>query len=395
MSYRMNEAASKTLAWHDRAAWLLDPRFTFLNHGSFGATPRVVMAEQDAWRRRLEEHPGDLFAQLPRLLREAAGELAAFLGGAGNDYAFVENATAGCNAVLATLRFSPGDEILITDHGYPAVARAVEHVTRRAGIRMVEARVPFPVSESAEIIAAIKPALSPRTRLAIFDHITSPTAVIFPVRELTALAHHVGAKVLIDGAHAPGMLTLDVPSVGADYYVGNCHKWLMAPKGSGFLWAAPPAQPGLHPLVISHGYGAGFTDEFDWTGTRDPSAWLSIPAAIAFHHELGAEALRRRNVALARDAAGLLAEALDTVRGTSDALTGSMAALRLPAGAHDAPATRETAQRLRDEINARHRIDVAVTAFADRLWLRVSAQAYNVVEDYRRLADALRPGRQP
>jgi isopenicillin-N epimerase len=380
----MNEAAPE--AGCDRAAWLLDPRFTFLNHGSFGATPRTVLAEQDAWRRRMEAHPGDFFARLPRLLREAAQDLASCLGGAGDDYVFVENATAGCNAVLASLSFAAGDEVLLTDHAYPAVQRAAEHLARRTGVRLVTAQVPYPVSTAAEIIAAVAPHLGARTRLALFDHVTSPTAVIFPVKELTALARAVGALVLIDGAHAPGMLALDIPSIGADYYVGNCHKWLMAPKGSAFLWASPDSQAGLHPLVISHGYRQGFAQEFDWTGTRDPSAWLSIPAAIAFHRELGGERLRRRNIALAQRAGAMLAERLASVRGASDALTGAMATVRVD---HPAPATRDDAQQLRDALNAHHAIDVAVTAFAGRLWLRISAQAYNAAGDYLRLAEAM------
>jgi isopenicillin-N epimerase len=386
----MNDAAPE--AGCDRAAWLLDPRFTFLNHGSFGATPRTVLAEQDAWRRRMEAHPGDFFASLPRLLREAAQGLAACLGGAGDDYVFVENATAGCNAVLASLGFAAGDEVLLTDHAYPAIQRAAEHLVRRTGVRVVTVQVPYPVSTAAEIIAAVAPHLGARTRLALFDHITSPTAVIFPVRELTALARAVGAQVLIDGAHAPGMLALDIPSIGADYYVGNCHKWLMAPKGSAFLWASPERQAGLHPLVISHGYRQGFAQEFDWTGTRDPSAWLTIPAAIAFHQDLGGEHLRRRNVALAQQAGAMLAERLVTVRGASDALTGAMATVRVH---HSSPATRDDAQRLRDGLNARYAIDVAVTAFAGHLWLRVSAQAYNRAEDYLRLAEAMRAGGRP
>jgi isopenicillin-N epimerase len=382
----MNEADSQALRIRERTDWLLDPRFAFLNHGSFGATPRAVLAEQEAWRRRIEEHPGDFFAHLPDQLRETAKSLAAFLGGAGDDYVFVDNATAGCNAVLANLPFTTGDEILITDHAYPAVQRSAEHHARRSGARVVAARVPYPVSSPDEIVAAIAPLISARTRLALFDHVSSPTAVIFPVSKLTAMAHASAAQVLIDGAHAPGMLSLDIPSIGADYYVGNCHKWLMAPKGSAFLWAAPERQAGLHPLIISHGYGEGFTAEFDWTGTRDPSAWLAIPAAIAFHHKLGGKRLRRRNIMLARRAGAMLAERLETVRGTSDALTGAMATVRVQ---HAGPASRDDAQRLRDALNTGYAIDVAVTAFANALWLRVSAQAYNQSDDYLRLADAV------
>jgi isopenicillin-N epimerase len=382
----MTDGLSNTAPALDRAEWLLDPRFTFLNHGSFGAAPRSVLAVQDGWRRHMETHPGEFFARLPVLLRDTADGLASFLGGMGRDYAFVDNASAGCNAVLASLHLAPGDEILITDHVYPAVAMAVAHFTTGTGTRVIEAKVPFPVARSSEIVDAVAPALSSRTRLAIFDHITSDTAVIFPVRELTKLAHNVGAEVLIDGAHAPGMLDLNIPSIGADYYVGNCHKWLMGPKGSAFLWAAPSAQGMLHPLVISHGYGQGFTEEFDWTGTRDPSAWLTIPAAIALHLKIGDGTLRQRNIGLAREASDLLSTMLGSVRGTSDALTGSMATVRLP---FDGAATRSEAQRLRDAINARHQIDVAVTPFADSLWLRVSAQAYNVIDDYRLLAEAV------
>ena len=148
-------------------------------------------------------------------------------------------------------------------------------------------RCRFPISDPIEIINAVADRLGPRSRLAILDHVSSPTAIVFPVRELTALCHEAGAKVLIDGAHAPGMLSLDVPAIGSDWYVGNCHKWLMAPKGSGFLWASPASQAETHPLVISHGYRQGFVAEFDWVGTRDPTAWLTVPAAIDFHFRIG------------------------------------------------------------------------------------------------------------
>jgi isopenicillin-N epimerase len=200
------------------------------------------------------------------------------------------------------------------------------------------------------------------------------------------LCHAAGAQVLIDGAHAPGMLPLDLPATGADWYVGNCHKWLMAPKGSAFLWASPQARSQVRPLVTSHGFGQGYTAEFDWTGTRDATAWLSIPTAIRFHEELGGRALRERNVALARSAASMLAERLGTARGTSDDLTGAMATVRLDCAL---AATRDDALTLRHELNAKHNIDVAVVAFSGHLWLRLSAQAYNRADDYIGLADAV------
>ncbi|MGP0091651.1 MAG: aminotransferase class V-fold PLP-dependent enzyme [Xanthobacteraceae bacterium] len=370
-----------------RSEWLLDPEVTFLNHGSYGATPRAVLAEQDRWRQRMEARPTAFMSdELPRRLRDAAGGLAAFVGGNGEDYGFVENATVGCNAVLNSIRLATGDEILLTDHVYPAVRKAAAHVAGRAGASVVEASVPFPLRDAGEIIGAVAERLGPRTRLVILDHVTSPTAAIFPVTELTALCNAKDARVLIDGAHAPGMLSLDIPAIGADWYVGNCHKWLMAPKGSGFLWARRASQQDLHPLAISHGYGRGFTAEFDWTGTRDPSAWLAVPAAIDFHLRLGGPSLRERNAVLAREAAGRLAERWKTARGTPDSLTGSMVAVRLPL---PGPANDERAQQLRAWLFEAHRIEVAVVAFADALWVRISAQAYNEGADYDRLARAV------
>ena len=195
-----------------RRGWLLDPARTFLNHGSYGATPRAVLKEQDRWRMRMEGSPNSFFAtELPDALRKAADTLADFLRGHGKDFAFVENATAGCNAVLSSSALASGDEILLTNHGYRAVRKAVAHVAAKLGARVVEAQVQFPTTSPAQIIEAVASRLGPRTRLAILDHVTSPSAIIFPVRELVSLCHAAGAHVLIDGAHAPGMLTLDVP----------------------------------------------------------------------------------------------------------------------------------------------------------------------------------------
>jgi isopenicillin-N epimerase len=368
--------------------WLLDPDVAFLNHGSFGAAPRAVLAEQERWRAAMERRPTHFMDQeLPPALRAAAGRLAEFVGARSNDLVFVENATAACNAMLRSLHFAPGDEILVTNHGYAAVRKAAEYVAARAGARVVEAAVPFPLDDAAQVVAAVRSRLGPRTRLAIFDHITSPTAIIFPVCELTQLCRAAGALVLIDGAHAPGMLSLDVPAIGADWYTGNCHKWLMAPKGSAFLWAMPERQADTHPLVISHGFGQGFTAEFDWIGTRDPSAWLSVPAAIDFHERLGGARLRERNIALVREQATILADAWHTERGAPDALTGSMATVRLPLGE---TATPGRALELRRTLFDEHRIEVPVIAFAGALWARISAHAYNRPVDYARLAAAFR-----
>ncbi len=371
-----------------RDEWQLEPNVTFLNHGSFGAVPRSLIVEQQCLQARMERNPTEFLTfELPTALRAAASRIAEFVGGVGTDYVFVENATAGCNTVLASIRLSPGDEILVTDHCYPAVLKAAQYVASRTGAKVVEAKVPFPVFDETDIIKAVESRLGSRVRLAILDHVTSPTAVIFPVHELTVLCHEAGAQVLIDGAHAPGMLSLDVPSIGADWYVGNCHKWLMAPRGSGFLWASPTQQSAMHPLVISHGYGQGFTAEFDWIGTRDPTAWLTVPAAIDLHLKQGGQLLRERNVLLAQEASRQLATQWNTDRGSIDLLTGSMATVRLPL---QEEATFDRAVALRAALLKEHHIDVVITAFNSSLWARISAHAYNMLADYEHLAHVIR-----
>lgn len=367
-----------------RNEWQLDPKFAFLNHGSYGATPRTVIAEQNRWRDRMEQHPtGFMTDELPTALRVAAAHLANFVGCNGTDIAFVENATTGCNAVFNSLRVSDGDEMLVTDHCYPAIRNAAEHVSKKTGARVVEAKISFPITAPDQIVDAVVSKLNPKTRIVVLDHISSPTAIIFPVEELASLCRRAGASVLIDGAHGPGMLPLEISSMGVDWYVGNCHKWLMAPKGSAFIWTDPKQQGLIHPLTISHSYRLGYTAEFDWIGTRDPSAWLSVPAAIKFHALLGGPTLRERNIKLACDSATRLAHDWKTQRGTPDELTGSIATVRLPlSGA----ATVERATELRKWLFESHRIELAITPFAGSLWARISAHAYNEPADYRRLS---------
>jgi isopenicillin-N epimerase len=376
-----------------RDAFLLEDGVAYLNHGSYGATPRVVLAVADDWRRRMEAQPVRFMqAELPKLLREAASRLAAFLGARGEDLVFVDNATSGVNAILRSLDIGPGDELLTTTHVYGAVRKALHYVAARTGAAVVEAAVPFPAAGDDEIAAAVEQRFSPRTRLLIIDHVTSPTALVVPVARIIAAAKARGLAVLVDGAHAPGMLDLDIPSLGADFYVGNCHKWLFAPKGCGFLWAAQARQTDIHPLVISHGYGMGFLAEFDWTGTRDPSAWLAIGAALDFIDAMDAKRLRDWNHALLLDAVALLKESLRTAVGPPPALLGSMATIALPTEGGPfagAPATFESAKAVHDHLRDRHRIEVPIFLFDERLWVRISAQIYNGRDDYRRLAAAL------
>jgi isopenicillin-N epimerase len=367
-----------------RHEWALDPDFLSVNHGSFGAAPRVVLAAQQDWQRQMEAQPGRFMrAVLPDALRHAANRLGAFIGADGKDIAFVDNATTGCNAILRSLRFQPEDEIVVLTHGYGAVRNTVRFVTERAGAHMVEAELPFPHPQADAIVANIGGALTRRTRLAVVDHITSGSAVVLPLQRIITVCHDAGVPVLVDGAHAPAQVPLDMRSIGADWYAGNCHKWLCAPKGSAFLYAAPERQNDLHPVTISHGLGKGFLDEFDWTGTRDPSAYLATSVAIDFHARLGGEALMARNIALAAEATSLLARRLNTEPGVTGALAGSMGVVRLPL---TGDATAERSLELRARLLAAG-TDAPTHVLAGAIWLRLSAAAYNDIEDYERLAE--------
>jgi isopenicillin-N epimerase len=366
-----------------RHHWTLDWNATHLNHGSYGATPKPVLAAQDAVRQDMERAIGDFFRQLPKRLRGGAAELGAYLGAEGKDIAFVDNATAGAQAVIGSLTLEPGDEILINDQTYNAVKNIVRHEAARSGAKVVEIVLPFPVEDDgSSIVEAFAAALSPRTRLVVLDHITSATAVVMPLERLTEAAHKVGALVFVDGAHGPGQVPVELGELGADFYTGNCHKWLCGAKGAAFLWAKPEHQAWLHPAVVSHGLGQGFTAEFDWTGTKDPSPYLSVPAALAFRQSFGDSRIKARNRELAEAAGAELARTWKTRLGAPPALAGSMRMIRLPIDSGGAP---ETRLRLWE----RHRIDVPVNALAGGLWVRISAQLYNEPEDYRRLGRAV------
>jgi isopenicillin-N epimerase len=366
--------------------FLLDPAFIHLNNGSYGATPRVVAAAAEGWRRRMEAEPTGFFRALGGELRRAAGLIARVAGGRGEDWVFVDNATTGVNAVLFSLALAPGEKILTTSQSYRAVANAMVHHARRAGAEVVEVALPVPVPGPDEVVAAIAAGLARgRVRLAVVDHVTSPTAAVLPVAEIAAACRQAGAALLVDGAHAPGMLALDVPAIGCDWYVGNAHKWMFAPRGCGLLWTSPARAAQTHPTVISHGAGRGLTAEFDWTGTRDPSPWLALEAAIAFMEGLGAAAVRSHNRTLALAAADLLAGAFATGPAAPPAMTGSMVSVRLPPAAgtdHDA------AGRVFMALAGR-RIVAPVHALAGALWVRVSAQVYNDLDDVRMLRQAL------
>ena len=370
-----------------RHLFALEEDMAFLNHGAYGATPRELFDRQNEWRLRMEAQPPRFFMnELPGLVREAAASLAGFVGAAPERTVLLENTTSGMNAVLRSLRFAPGDRIITTDHVYGAVRNTLRFVAERSGAEVVEVPVPMPLRDPSEVTDALGRALDDRTRLVVVDHIASPSALVFPIADIVRRCRTRGVPVLVDGAHAPGLLDLDVDAIGADWYVGNAHKWLCAPKGTAFVCARADAAE-IHPTTISHAYRQGLTAEFGKIGTRDPSAWLCIPDAIELHRRLGGGALRERNARLARAAGIELAAALGTELGGPAASFAAMVTVRLPC---NLDATWENAGRIRDRLWQGHRVEALATAVAGRLWLRLSVFAYNDEADFETLPEAVR-----
>jgi isopenicillin-N epimerase len=371
--------------------WRLDRSVDYLNHGSLGACPAAVLEAQSALRAEMEREPVDfLSGTLPARLKAARLELAAFLHADPLDLVFVQNATAGVNAVLRSLELRAGDELLVTGHTYAACRKTVDFVARRAGARIVAVELPFAGATEDGMVEAIVRGASPRTRIALIDHVTSPTALILPVRRLIAELAARGIDTLVDGAHAPGMVPLALAELGAAYYTGNAHKWLCAPKGAAFLHVRRDRQPGLHPNVISHGYPDGFQAEFDWVGTLDPTPWLCIPEAIRFMSGLlpgGWPDIMARNRALALCARDRLCEAMGIEPPCPDSMIGSMASLPLPAARADAPAEALDSQGLHDWFRSRG-VETWLHPHPVPL-IRVSAQLYNREEQFERLARLL------
>jgi len=333
----------------------------------------------------MEADPSTFFRRdLMGRLRQAADQVAGFLGGAGQDWAFVENATAGLNAIVASLELQPGDELLCLSQVYGAVGNAMRYFAERRGARIVAVPLPVPYADPEPLLAAIASAIGPKTRLAIFDHITSAGAVVLPVSEMAALCRARGIPVAIDGAHAPGQVPLDVPALGVDWYVGNLHKWAFAAKGTGVIWCAPERQSATHPVAISHNLGQGFTAEFDYSGTRDNSHWLAVPAALDYVAGFDADAIQAHNRALAREACDLLEEAWGSEAAAEADYRAAMASVRLP-GAR-AGDDRMAAHRLALRLNAEYGLTLGVMALDGALWVRISAQIYNEIGDYQRLA---------
>lgn len=381
--------------------WGLDPEVTFLNHGSFGACPTVVLEKQAEWRERMELQPLQFFVRdIEPPYDESRATLAEFIGAEPEDLAFVPNATTGVSTVLRSLRFEPGDELLTTTHEYNACRNALDFVAARSGAVVVPVDLPFPIDSPETAVAAIADRVTPRTRLGLFDHITSLTGMVMPIAEIVRVMTDHGVETMVDGAHAPGMLPLNLREIAPTYYTGNCHKWLCAPKGAALLYVRRDRQPDIRPLTISHGANSTRTErsrfwlEFDWTGTRDLSPYLCVGDCVRFLGGLlpgGWSELMRANRALALEARRVLCGKLGVEPACPDSMVGTLASVPLGAGDYHFETTAlafdpiETA--LRDEFG----IEVPVLGCPDDQpsILRISAQIYNRIEQYEYLADAI------
>ena len=393
--------------------WALDPEVTFLNHGSYGACPTEVLAVQREWRDRLERQPVRFLSrELDGHLAEVRRAVGAFVGADPDDLGLIANATGGVNAVVRSLRFEPGDEILMTDHEYNAILNVARHVAARDGARVVVARLPFPAASEDDVVERILAAATDRTRLAIVSHVTSPTALVFPIERIVRALDARGIDTLVDGAHAPGMVPLDLDALGAAYYAANLHKWVCAPKGAAFLHVRRDRQASVRPATISHGANAPetrkarFRSEFDWQGTLDPTAWLAVPAAletIGGMVEGGWPAVMARNRELAVEAGRAVAGVTGTTM-PPESMVGSMVALPLPgdgplggAAAEDQSSPLE-ADPLQTAIYDRFAIEVPIGPWPvpaaespdpPRRVIRVSIALHNDRDDVDRLVAAL------
>jgi len=390
-----------------RRLWMLDSGVAFLNHGSFGACPRPVLEAAQRLRERVEREPVRfMLVELEPLLDEARAVVGALVGAAADDLAFVPNTTAGVSTVLASLDLAPGDELLTTDHAYNACKNALEHVAERAGARVVTATVPFPTPGPDAVVEAVLAGVTPRTRLALLDQVTSPTALVWPVDRLVAELAARGVDTFVDAAHAPGMVPLRLDTTGAAYTTGNFHKWLCAPKGAAFLHVRRDRQARVHPLAISHGRNARRGDrsrfrlEHDWTGTYDPAPFLCVPEALRFVEGLlpgpagGVAAWMDHNHEAALAARRVLCATLHLDPPCPDEMIGAMVTMPLAASDALPPAPASPLQivdPLQEALFSRFGIEVPVFAFGTppRKHLRVSTPAYVTPADIERLAVAL------
>lgn len=381
-------------AW--RTAWSLPPDVTFLNHGSFGLVPYDVQAAQQAWQRRLYENPMNFFVrEMEVALVQAAERLGKLVGAAARDLAFVDNATVAMNIVAQSVVLEAGDEVLLTNHEYGAVRRIWQKRCDRTGARLIICNLPQPLENATAIADQLLSDVTPRTKLLVFSQISSPTAVILPAAEICRRAREAGVPVCVDGPHALGVVPLNLEELGCDYYCASCHKWLCAPNGSGFLYVSRKRQSQLNPLIVSWGGSiagrpATWQDEYNWQGTRDPAAYLAIPAAIDFFERIGWETFRTRAHELAKFARESIIPltGIDALVPDSPEWYGPMISLPLPSHGLSAPAQGQR-DPLQDWLWSTYRIECPITWWHGQRLLRVSCHLYNDAADIELLVKAL------
>jgi isopenicillin-N epimerase len=370
-----------------RSSFLLDPGITYLNHGSFGACPRPVFDVYQAWQRRLEREPVQFLGmQAAEHLGTSRRALAEYVGCPADNLVYFPNPTTAVNMVARSLDLNPGDEILTTDHEYGAMDRTWRFTCQRTGAKLVRQSIPLPLDSPVEFVEHMWSGVTARTRVVFLSHITSQTALTFSVADICALAREAGILAIVDGAHAPGQVPLDLDALGADIYTGACHKWLCAPKGSAFLYARPQVQPMLHPLVVSWGWESDkpststFIDHHEWQGTRDLAAFLSVPAAITFQREHNWPAVWEDCHHLAVQWRARLNQVLEQDPICEEGTFHQMFTVRFPV-----PDPENFQRRLYDDWH----IEVPIFRWKDATWMRVSVQAYNGPDDFEALLDAL------
>jgi isopenicillin-N epimerase len=380
-----------------KSLWHLDPTIAFLNHGSFGACPIAVLEYQQSLRLELERQPLQFLArEIEDRLDTARSSLAAFLQTDANNLVFVPNATTGVNAVLRSYPFQPGDAVLTTNQEYNACRNALDFVAERSSIKIIVADIPYPIDDSQIIVNAVLNAVTPQTKLVLLDHVVSQTGCVLPIEPIIQRLNALGIASLIDGAHAPGMLPLDLTALGATYYAGNLHKWVSSPKGAAFLYVQADRQAQIHPTTISHGRNdprtgrSRFHLEFDWTGTWDPTAYLSVPKAIDFMGGLlpgGWRSLMTHNRNQVLAARQMLAQTWNIPLPCPESMVGSMATLPLPA----AQLSHLSHAELNRQLWEQFQVEVPIMPFPDpqSYVVRISAQIYNQPSDFDRLRVAL------
>lgn len=373
-----------------RALWSLDSSVAHVNHGSFGAVPIPVQAEQERLRREIETNPmKNLSRTLARELDEARGVAASFLDAEVQEFAFIPNATTGVNTILASLPDLRGGEVLLTDQTYGAVKLAAERICAARGGRLVVVPVPLPTSGPRELLEVVTSGVTERTRLAIVDHIASPTGLIFPISDLVTQLHELGPMVLVDGAHAPGMVDLHLDRLNADFWTGNFHKWCCAPRGSAGLWVREDHRKNISPLVASWYVNEQYPSSFRWLGTNDYTPFLATPAALKFMEALGWDRIRAHNRSLARlgrEMVGFALGTLPTTDWTQDSLFEAMTLVRLPNGV---ATTDDEARSLQAMMAEELSVEALPLAWNGHGYLRLSAQVYNSPADFERLSRGL------